>query len=102
MGTRLLDQYSLLHFATGIIMYFWNISLKNCVIINIIYEIIENTNIGMKTITEHFKTWPGGKSYSDSVINSIGDVLSGTIGWYLAYHLDKMGNRYKWFDKHIK
>lgn len=28
MGEYLLDQYSLLHFAVGIIFYYWNVSFS--------------------------------------------------------------------------
>jgi hypothetical protein len=50
MGTRFLDQYTYLHFAVGIIVYFWNISLLNWIILHTIFEFLENTKTGMKLI----------------------------------------------------
>ena len=35
MGNKFLDQYTYLHFATGIVAYFFGISKKNWIIINI-------------------------------------------------------------------
>lgn len=46
----LFDQYTYLHFAIGIVVYFWNISLINWVIIHTIFEIIENTQTGIHII----------------------------------------------------
>jgi hypothetical protein len=89
MGLYFFDQYSLLHFAVGIIAYFWNVSLKNTIIFHIIAEIVENTEYGMKFINENIKIWPGGKPKADSLINSIGDTIFASIGWLCAYYLDK-------------
>ena len=50
MGTRFLDQYTYLHFSVGIIVYFWNISLLNWIILHTIFELLENTKIGMRLI----------------------------------------------------
>ena len=50
MGNKFLDQYTYLHFATGIVAYFFGISIKNWIIIHILFEIIENTKFGMKMI----------------------------------------------------
>lgn len=48
MGNQIFDQYTYLHFATGITAYFWNVNLLNTIILHTIFEILENTNIGMK------------------------------------------------------
>ena len=101
MGINLFDQYTYLHFAAGIGAYFWDISLINWIILHIIFEIIENTKIGIKFIN-NFKYWPGGKNYADSGINSLGDTIGAIIGWLSAYLLDTIGNKYKWYEKHIK
>jgi len=88
MGNYLFDQYTLLHFAVGVLLYFWNISLTNTIIIHIIFEFLENTILGMTFINTYFKDlWPGGKPYADSYINIIGDTIGVILGWSLAYSL---------------
>ena len=95
MGIYLFDQYTYLHFATGIIAYFFNISLVSWFLLHSVFELIENTNIGINIINTYIKFWPGGKPYKDSFINSIGDTLGTIIGWISAYILDKYGKKYK-------
>ena len=83
MGKKLFDQYTYLHFAVGIVSFYWDVSLKNLIIIHTFFEILENTEIGMKIINQ-IKYWPGGKQYSDSLINMVGDTIGVIIGWYTA------------------
>lgn len=89
MGRQLFDQYTLLHFAVGIIAYFWNISFINTFLIHTIFEILENTTFGMRFINS-LTFWPGGKPSSDTIINSVGDTIALLSGWYMAYLLDKI------------
>ena len=49
MESRLLDQYTYLHFAVGIIVYFWGLSFTSWFIIHSLYEYIEIT-IAVKII----------------------------------------------------
>jgi hypothetical protein len=103
MGLKLLDQYSYLHFAVGIIAYFWGITFTTFLIMHVLFEFIENTKFGMKIINTYFdKIWPGGKSISDSIINITGDNLCALLGWISAYYLDKIGNQRGWYKIHIK
>lgn len=89
MGRTWFDQYSLLHLAVGIVAYFWSISLFMTIVIHILFEIIENTHLGMNLINTYFKYWwPGGKSYPDSLLNNTTDTIFTGIGWLLAYKLD--------------
>ena len=53
MGFQFFDQYTYLHFAVGIIVYFWNISLLNWVIFHTVFEILENTQIGLNIINQY-------------------------------------------------
>ena len=101
MGNNFIDQYSYLHFSVGVIFYFWGFSLKNWIIIHILFEIFENTNIGIKLIN-NINIWPGGKPKPDNIINIIGDIIFGILGWISAYYLDKLGNKYGWYNMHIK
>jgi hypothetical protein len=84
MGVDIIDKYSLLHFATGIIAYFWGIKFNNWFIIHLIFELIENSKLGIALINR-LPMWPGGKEYPDTIYNMIGDQTFGMLGWYLAY-----------------
>ena len=101
MGYRYFDKYTYLHFAVGIVVYFWNISLLNWVILHTIFEFLENTQMGMNIINQYIVFWPGGKQKSDTIINNIGDTVGAVLGWLSAYYLDKLGNNYKWYNLHI-
>lgn len=101
MGARLFDQYTYLHFAIGIVAYFWNISIVNWFILHTIFEVVENTPTGMKFINTYIPFWPGGKPKSDSIINNIGDTIGAISGWISAYYLDQIGNKYGWYKLHI-
>lgn len=90
MGQRTFDQFSLLHFASGIIAYFWGLPLLWWLIIHVVFEYIENTKIGMNFINKYIPLWPGGKQNPDSFMNSmIGDNISAVAGWLLAAWVDK-------------
>jgi hypothetical protein len=83
MGTVFTDKYSLLHFATGVVVYYWGMSLTAWIIIHIIYEYVENTQLGIKIINK-ITLWPGGKDKPDMLINRIGDIFYGLLGWAVA------------------
>lgn len=101
MGLNFIDQYSYLHFASGIIAYFFDISLLYWLIIHTVFEIMENTENGIFIINKYLTFWPGGKPYKDSFINSVGDTLFSILGWYSAYKLDILGSKYKFYEQHI-
>lgn len=84
MGQSFMDGYSLLHLATGIVVYYWNIPLYLWIIIHTLFEILENTDIGMNFINKYMIFWPGGKSQADSLVNSIGDTFFAILGWVIA------------------
>lgn len=88
MGIVLFDQYTLLHFATGVIFYFFNFSLLSFFVIHTVFEIVENTKYGVYFIDKYLTFWPGGKVKPDKVINSIGDTIGALGGWYSAKLLD--------------
>jgi hypothetical protein len=90
MGLCLIDKYSLLHFAVGIIAYFWSISLFLTIVLHILFEFIENTPIGMNLINIYFiGWWPGGKTHPDNLKNRISDVVFTGLGWGLAWFISK-------------
>jgi hypothetical protein len=89
MGLRFFDQYSILHFAVGIMAYFWSISLFITIIVHILFEFIENTPIGMQFINTYFiGWWPGGKTHPDNLLNRTSDVVFTGLGWGISYWLD--------------
>jgi len=88
MGYKLFDKFTYLHFAVGIVAYFWNMSLSLWLVVHTIFEFLENTQTGMNIINKYILVWPGGKPQSDSITNRIGDTLGGVIGWLSAYYLD--------------
>jgi hypothetical protein len=92
MGVYFFDQYSLLHFSTGVIAYFFGFKLKNWMIIHILFELIENTEFGVKFIDTYLHNiWPGGKEKPDSFVNSmLGDNFFAFIGWICAYYLEDL------------
>jgi hypothetical protein len=99
MGNLFFDRYTYLHFAVGIVVYFWNISLLNWIILHTIFEILENSQVGVNIINKYIVFWPGGKPKSDTIINSVGDTYGAILGWLSAYYLDKLINNYKWNNK---
>lgn len=89
MGSYFYDQYSLLHFSVGVIFYFWGINIWVWIVLHSLFEIIENTPLGVYYIDYYITLWPGGKKYPDSIINSIGDTIFGILGFYTAKYLDQ-------------
>ena len=89
MGLRAFDQYSLLHFAVGIVAYFWSISFFITILFHILFEFIENTSIGMNLINTYFlQWWPGGKTHPDNFLNRTSDTIFTGLGWLTAYYFD--------------
>ena len=73
MGVHFTDQFSLLHFASGIIAFFWEISLIKWFILHIVYELFTNTHFGINFINK-YTFWPGGKLNFDTTVNIIGEL----------------------------
>jgi hypothetical protein len=84
MGVFFTDKYSLLHFASGIVAYYWNVSFVAWFILHLIFELAENTETGMHYIRK-VKLWPGGKVHPDSWLNRAGDQFYSVLGWLVAF-----------------
>lgn len=98
MGYFFIDQYSLLHFAIGIVAFFFGVDFTLFNLAHIGFEYTENTTYGMNIINQYFKgLWPGGKTHPDSFINSLGDVIFGACGWLMAYYVDYYATKYGLF-----
>ena len=102
MGLQFFDQYMYLHFAVGIVIYYWGISFKSWIICHTLFELLENTELGIHFINNYLTFWPGGKPHPDSVINCVGDTLGAILGWLSAMYLDKLGAKYGWYQVHLK
>ena len=89
MGKYLFDKYTYLHFAMGIVSYYWNISFTWMLILHTIFEILENTETGVFIIDNYITYWPGGKGKADTIINRVGDTIGAIIGWISAYYVSK-------------
>ena len=96
MGVNFFDQYSLLHWATGVVVYFWGMPFWAWFVLHFVFEILENTTFGMQFIT-NFPFWPGGKPFADSWLNIIGDNVFAILGWWCAFWIDEFGKKYKWY-----
>ena len=102
MGKQLFDQYTYLHFAVGIVLYYWNFKLRDVILLHTIFELFENTPFGMNIINTYISIWPGGKPTADSFNNIVGDTIGFLLGWISAYYLDKIGSKYNWYFAHIE
>ena len=105
MESQLFDQYTYLHFAMGIILYFWGLSLTSWFIIHSLYEYIEITQFGTYIINKYFGAiWPGGGKHKAEKFfnNGLGDTIASILGWLSANLLDKLGDKYGWYNLHIK
>jgi hypothetical protein len=105
MGYLLFDQYSLLHFAVGVVVYFWYFNFWTAFSIHALFEFVENTPSGMRFLNKYFPKgglfrWPGDKVKPDSLLNMIGDSGSFILGYLLAKLLDDLSNKRGWYYIH--
>lgn len=105
MGYLLIDQYTLLHFAVGVVAYFWYFRFWTAFGLHFVFEIVENTPLGMVFLNKYFPKdglfrWPGDKVAPDSLLNFIGDNGAFAFGYLLAKVFDEMSNSQGWYYKH--
>ena len=81
MGSDLFDPFSLLHFSVGVFFYAINIDFIYTFLLHTIFEIIENSPVGVNFINTHLSFWPGKKRLADTLKNSTSDLLFSIIGW---------------------
>lgn len=98
MGKYMFDQFSLLHFSVGVVVYFWGMDFTLWVIIHAVFELIENTDSGVKFIDDKLTFWPGGKKSPDLFINMTGDQISAMSGFLFAQMVDRYGKKYGLVD----
>lgn len=96
MGSRIVDQYSLLHFAVGVIAYFWGMSWQVLLFLHVVFELVENTKTGMSFINTYITMWPGGKPKADSLVNIVSDNVFSILGWFISRYADSLA-----MEKHL-
>jgi len=95
MGFRFIDQYSYLHFASGVIFFYFNVSLFHWFLLHTLFEIVENTPTGIHIINTYLTFWPGGKPKADTLLNNLGDTVFAMLGWFSALLVTQQGEKYK-------
>lgn len=98
MGVYLFDQYSALHFAQGVVAYFWNVDPVTFLLSHALFELVENSDEGIRFINEYVTWWPGGKDRPDSLMNILGDNISANAGYWFARWLDAEGVKQGWYQ----
>lgn len=84
MGRALVDEYTLLHVASGIMAFYWGVPLRYWMTGHTAFELLENTEAGMHVINK-WTMWPGGKDFADTPLNSlVGDTAGALLGWLVA------------------
>jgi membrane glycosyltransferase len=94
MGSNAIDQYSLLHFAVGIVAYFWGVSWQLLLLLHILFELVENTKEGMEFIRTSISIWPGGKTKADSLVNILSDIAFSLVGWFVSRFADSLATEH--------
>ena len=86
-----IDQYSLLHFASGVTAYFWGVGPWWWFFGHLAWEGFENSDVGIKLVNQYWH-WPGKTNKlnfkRDSLLNTIGDNVSAQFGYWFAKSLD--------------
>ncbi len=77
MGNQFLDQYSLLHYASGVIAYFWGFEPLTFFLAHVGFELAENTRRGYAS--------PGPTIWRQS------------IGRWCAFYIDSIGKKKAWY-----
>jgi len=95
MGNYFIDQYILLHFSVGVVAYFWGVNFWTANLLHLVFELAENTQMGMWVINNLFTAWPGGKPRPDAYVNMLSDTIAFGVGWLFSQWLDGiMGDPY--------
>lgn len=101
MGHQIFDQFSSLHFAMGVIAYFFGLTFWQWFFLHLLFELIQNgskyygyinIDVGLPILQPPDTTGP------DHLINSLGDQTFAMTGWILAYYIDKLGKEYNWYN----
>lgn len=87
----LFDKYTYLHFSVGVVVYFLGFKLITTILAHILFEFLENTEMGIKFINAYLAWfWPGGKEIPDTQLNSIGDTIGVILGWLSGWYVSSL------------
>lgn len=85
--TDAIDQFSYLHFASGITAYFFGFKLKNWMLLHLAFDIFDNSNWGIQFVQKYVSFLKQPRYGSDPPLNIIVDNIISVLGWVSAYYL---------------
>jgi hypothetical protein len=85
----LLDQYSYLHFASGITAYFIGFRLRTWFLLHLVVDLFENSSWGIQIIQQYLKLFLRPRYGSDPPLNIVMDNVIAILGWLSAYYLER-------------
>ena len=85
---QILDQYSYLHFASGVTAYFVGFRLKTWFIIHLGVDLLENSPPGIYLIKKYLYYFWRPREGSDPAWNIVADNVLALVGWISAYYLE--------------
>ena len=84
VNQEMFDPYSIAHAGSGVVARSLKLSLLETIVLHTIFEIVENNYLKFHPTVKKIFPDPS----KDTLINSIGDTISISVGWYLT---DKYG-----------
>jgi hypothetical protein len=87
MGELFTDKYSIYHFSSGVIAYYFGVSFVKWFIIHAVYELLENSRLQKEL--DKIEIWPGRKPRPDTFVNSMSDQFYTMLGWSIAYAMNR-------------
>ena len=88
--SKIIDRNTYLHFAAGIIAYYWGFTLIDWLILHILLDLFQRTKLGKKVTKIFARIWPEPSDLSsETYLNVLGDSAFAVLGWVSAYLLDK-------------
>ena len=68
--SKIYDRNTYLHFAAGIIAYYWGFTLIECISIDVLLDIFQRTELGKKVTKFFLRIWPeSGYLNSETYLN---------------------------------
>jgi hypothetical protein len=86
-GDALFSQYSLLHFAMGLIIFFTKVPLLLATLAYTAFLLVHHSEEGSRFMSKFVPMWPGGKR-SEDYLPILGDILAFDAGWLAASAAD--------------
>ena len=101
--SKIFDRYTYLHFAAGIIAYYWGFTFVEWIVFHLFLDIFERTEFGKKVLQFFIRIWPGREqNVLESYYNVLGDSASAALGWGSAYLIDNMLQKAGLYEKKEK